>query len=155
MTAVDRNLAFSFYALEDQVRGARNQERLVAWLAGFFGVLALLLATIGLYGVTSFLVARRRTEIAIRVALGAQRRDVVGLSVRQTAITTAIGVAGGLAAAAGVTRYVQSLLFGITPLDAATFVVAPLVLTIVALLACYVPARRAAQIDPMIALRAE
>jgi ABC-type antimicrobial peptide transport system permease subunit len=155
LTAVDRNLAFSFYALEDQVRGARNQERLVAWLAGFFGVLALLLATIGLYGVTSFLVARRRTEIAIRVALGAQRRDVVGLSVRQTAITTAIGVAGGLAAAAGVTRYVQSLLFGITPLDAATFVVAPLVLTIVALLACYVPARRAAQVDPMIALRAE
>jgi putative ABC transport system permease protein len=155
LTAVDRNLAFSFYALEDQVRGARNQERLVAWLAGFFGALALLLATIGLYGVTSFLVARRRTEIAIRVALGAQRRDVVGLSVRQTAITTAIGVAGGLAAAAGVTRYVQSLLFGITPLDAATFVVAPLVLTIVALLACYVPARRAAQVDPMIALRAE
>jgi predicted permease len=155
LTAVDRNLAFSFYALEDQVRGARNQERLVAWLAGFFGALALLLATIGLYGVTAFLVARRRTEIAIRVALGAQRRDVVGLSVRQTAMTTAIGVGGGLAAAAGVTRYVQSLLFGITPLDAATFVAAPLVLAAVALLACYLPARKASRIDPMIALRTE
>jgi predicted permease len=155
LTGIDRNLAFSFYVLEDQVRGARNQERLVAWLAGFFGALALLLAAIGLYGVTSFLVARRRTEIAIRVALGAQRRDVVGLSVRHTAITSAIGVALGLSAAAGATRFVQSLLFGVTPRDPATFIGAPTILAAIGLVACYVPARRAARIDPMAALRSE
>jgi putative ABC transport system permease protein len=155
LTGVDRNLAFSFYLLEDQVRGARNQERLVASLAGFFGTLALLLAAIGLYGVTSFLIARRRTEIGIRIALGAQRRHVVDLSMRQTAITTAIGVVVGLAAAMAATRYLQSLLFGVTPLDPVTFLSAPAMLATIALLACYLPARRAARIDPMIALRAE
>jgi putative ABC transport system permease protein len=154
-TSVDRNLAFSFHLLTDQVRGARNQERLVAWLSGCFGVLALLLAAIGLYGVTSYIVARRRTEIGIRVALGAQRRDVVRVSVRQTAITTAIGILIGLGGAALATRYLKTLLFGITPLDPTTFVAAPIVLATVALLTCYLPARRATRIDPMIALRAE
>jgi len=155
LTSVDRNLAFSFHLLEDQVRGARNQERLVAWLSGFFGVLALLLAAIGLYGVTSYVVARRQTEIGIRLALGAQRADVIRVSVGQTAITTAIGVIVGLGAAAIVTRYLKTLLFGITPLDPTTFVYAPIVLAAVALLTCYLPARRATRIDPMIALRAE
>jgi len=155
LTAADRNLAFSFHLLDDQVRGARNQERLVAWLSGFFGVLALLLAAIGLYGVTSYIVARRQTEIGIRLALGAQRRDVVRVSVGQTAATTAIGVVVGLGAAAIVTRYLKTLLFGITPLDPTTFVVAAGVLTVVALLTCYLPARRATRIDPMIALRSE
>jgi predicted permease len=155
LTSVDRNLAFSFHLLEDQVRGARNQERLVAWLSGFFGVLALLLAAIGLYGVTSYIVARRQTEIGIRLALGAQRADVVRVSVGQTATTTAIGVVVGLGAAAIVTRYLKTLLFGITPLDAATFLTASVVLMAVALLTCYVPARRATRIDPMIALRSE
>jgi predicted permease len=155
LTGVDRSLTFSFYLLEDQVRGARNQERLVAWLAGFFGGLALLLAAIGLYGVTSFLAARRRAEIAIRIALGARRRDVVGLSIQQTAATAAIGLVAGLAVAAAVTRSLQSLLFAVTPLDPATFIGAPILLAAIALLACYLPARRAARIDPMIALRAE
>ena len=155
LTSVDRNLAFSFHLLEDQVRGARNQERRVAWLSSFFGMLALLLAAIGLYGVTSYIVARRQTEIGIRLALGAQRVDVVRVSVGQTAITTAIGVLVGLGAAAFVTRYLKTLLFGITPLDATTFVTASAVLATVALLTCYFPARRAARIDPMIALRSE
>jgi putative ABC transport system permease protein len=155
LTSADRHLAFSFHLLEDQVRGARNQERLVAWLSGFFGVLALLLAAIGLYGVTSYIVARRQMEIGIRLALGAQRADVVRVSVGQTAITTTIGVVVGLGAAAIVTRYLKTLLFGITPLDAATFVTAAVVLMAVALLTCYVPARRATRIDPMIALRSE
>ena len=155
LTAVDRNLAFSFHLLADQVRGARNQERLVAWLSGFFGVLALLLAAIGLYGVTSYIVARRQTEIGIRVALGAQRADVVRVSVGHTAVVTAIGVVVGLGAAAIMTRYLKALLFGITPLDATTFVTASAVLATVALLTCYFPARRAARIDPMIALRSE
>jgi predicted permease len=155
LTSVDRSLAFSFYLLEDQVRGARNQERLVAWLSGFFGVLALLLAAIGLYGVTSYVVARRQTEIGIRLALGAQRRDVVRVSVGQTAVTTAIGIVVGLGVAAVATRYLKTLLFGITPLDPTTFVVAAVVLTTVALLTCCLPARRATRIDPMLALRAE
>jgi predicted permease len=155
LTSIDPNLAFNFHLLEDQVRGARNQERLVAWLSGFFGVLALLLAAIGLYGVTSYVVARRQTEIGIRLALGAQRRNVIGVSVGQTAITTAIGLAAGLTAAAIATRYLKTLLFGITPLDPATFVAAPAVLAAVALLTCYLPARRATRIDPMIALRSE
>jgi putative ABC transport system permease protein len=155
LTSIDRNLAFSFHLLDDQVRGARNQERLVAWLSGFFGVLALLLAAIGLYGVTSYVVARRQTEIGIRLALGAQRRDVVRASVGQTAITTAIGIIVGLGAAALATRYLETLLFGITPLDPTTFVTAAIVLAAVALLTCYLPARRATRIDPMIALRSE
>jgi len=155
LTSVDRNLAFSFHLLEDQVRGARHQERLVAWLSGFFGVLALVLAAIGLYGVTSYIVARRQTEIGIRLALGAQRADVVRVSVGQIAITTAIGVIVGLGAAAIVTRYLKTLLFGITPLDAATYVTASVVLATVALVTCYLPARTATRIDPMIALRSE
>jgi predicted permease len=154
-TSVDRNLAFSFHLLADQVRGARNQERLVAWLSGFFGVLALLLAAIGLHGVTSYVVARRQTEIGIRLALGAQRRDVVRVSVGQTALTTAIGVVVGLGASAIATRYLTTLLFGITPLDPTIFIAAPLVLATVALVTCYLPARRATRIDPMLALRAE
>jgi len=152
---IDPNLAFSFRPLADQIDATRQQERLVAWLSGVFGALALLLAAIGLYGVTSYAVARRRTEIGIRMALGAQRRDVVGLVVRQTILMTAGGVGAGLAAAAALTRYLEAMLFGITPLDPVTFIVAPALLALVAGLAALVPARRAATVDPMNALRCE
>jgi len=152
---VDRNLAFSFRLLADQIDAARQQERLVAWLSGVFGALALLLAAVGLYGVTSYAVVRRRTEIGIRMALGAQRRDVVGLALRQTILTTAAGVGAGLAAAAALTRYLEAMLFGITPLDPVTFIAAPALLALVAGLAALIPARRAATVDPMSALRCE
>jgi len=155
LTAVDRNLGFSFQPLSDQVSAARHQERLVAWLSGFFGALALLLAAIGLYGVTSYGVAQRRTEIGIRMALGAQRRDVVGLALRQTIFMTVGGVAVGLAVSAAVTRYIEAMLFGITPLDPITFIAAPAVLAAVVGLAALIPARRAATVDPMIVLRCE
>jgi predicted permease len=155
LTAVDRNLAFSFHPLADQVSAARQQERLVAWLAAFFGSLALLLAALGLHGVTSYTIERRRTEIGIRVALGAQRRDVVGLALRQTILMTVLGVLAGVAAAAAVTHYLQALLFGVAPLDPITFIAAPALLIAVALCASYLPARRATTIDPMIALRCE
>jgi hypothetical protein len=155
LTAVDPNLTFSLRPLAEQVSAARHQERLVAWLAGFFGALALLLAAIGLHGVTSYSVERRRAEIGIRMALGAQRRDVIGLALGQTTIMMLGGVAVGVSSAAALTRYLQTLLFGVTPLDPVTFVAAPLLLAAVALLACYLPARRAATIDPMIALRCE
>jgi putative ABC transport system permease protein len=155
LTAVERDLAFTFRPLADQVDAARHQERLVAWLSGLFGALALLLASIGLYGVTSYAVAQRRTEIGIRMALGARRPDVVRLAVRQTILMTICGVAVGLTLAAALTRYLQALLFGVTPLDPLTFIAAPALLVAVALLASYVPARRATTIDPMTALRCE
>jgi predicted lysophospholipase L1 biosynthesis ABC-type transport system permease subunit len=155
LTGVDRNLAFSFRPLADQVDAARHQERLVAWLSGFFGALALLLATIGLYGVTSYAVARRRAEIGIRMALGATRHDVVSLALRHTILWTVAGMAIGLAAAAALTRYLEAMLFGITPLDPATFIAAPLLLAFVAGLAALIPAKRAAAVDPMVVLRSE
>jgi hypothetical protein len=155
IAALDRNLAFSFNPLADRVNAARQQERLVAWLSGFFGGLALLLAAIGLHGVTSYTVERQRVEIGIRMALGAQRRAVVTLAVRQTIVMTLCGVVVGLAGAALLTRYLQALLFGITPLDSVTFLVAPAVLVAVAILACCLPAYRASSIDPMVALRCD
>ena len=115
LTGVDRNLTFSFQPLADQVSAARQQERLVAWLSGFFGGLALLLAAIGLHGVTSYTVDRRRVEIGIRMALGAQRHDVVGLALGQTLVMALCGVGAGLAVAAALTRYLQTL-FSALPL---------------------------------------
>jgi putative ABC transport system permease protein len=155
LLTIDRRLSFTFRPLEDQIDAARHQERLIAWLSTFFGALALLLAAIGLFGIASSAVVRRRTEIGIRMALGAQRGDVVRLALRQTILATVAGLAIGLAAAALLTRYLETMLFGITPLDPVTFVAAPLVLAIVALIACVLPARRATAIDPMVALRCE
>ena len=155
LTSVDRNLSFTFHPLDEQVGAARQRERLIAWLSGFFGALALLLAGIGLHGVMSYAIEKQRVEIGIRMALGAQRDDVITFTVRHTLIMTICGVAAGLVVAAALTRYLQTLLFGIEPLDPATFIAAPAVLLIVALLACYMPARRATSIDPMIALRCE
>jgi predicted permease len=155
MTGIDRRLSFSFRLLEEQIDAGRHRERLVAWMAAFFGGLALLLAAIGLFGISSSAVVQRRTEIGIRIALGAQRRDVVRLALRQTLLATAAGLAIGLAAAAALTRYLQAMLFGITPLDLVTFVAAPAVLAMVAIVACFLPARRATTIDPMVALRCE
>jgi len=155
LTSVERNLSFTFHPLHEQVSAARQRERMVARLSGFFGVLALLLAGIGLHGVMSYAVERQRVEIGIRMALGARSNDIVTLTVRHTLIMTLYGVAAGLLVAAAVTRYLQTLLFGIKPLDPVTFVVAPAVLVAVALLACYLPTRRATSIDPMVALRSE
>jgi len=155
LTAVDHHLAFSFHPLADRVTAARQQEWVVAVLSGFFGVLALGLAAIGLYGITSYAVARRRAEIGIRMALGAQRRDVVQLALRHTLIWSAAGVVLGVIAAAAVTRYTVALLFGVSPLDPATFVAALALLTIVVTFATLVPATRAATVDPMLVLRSE
>lgn len=155
LTTIDGRLSFTFRALEEQIDATRHQERLLAWLSTFFGGLALLLAAIGLFGIASSTVTRRRTEIGIRMALGAQRRDVIRLALRHTMIATAVGLSIGLAASAGLTRYLEALLFGITPLDPVTFAAATLVLATVALAACLVPARRAASIEPMAALRTE
>lgn len=155
LTAVDQNLSFTLRPLTDQVDAALTQERLVARLSGLFGALALLIAALGLYAVTSYAVQRRSSEIGIRIALGAQRADVVGLVLRQSLALTAVGIALGLGAAAIVTRYVRSMLFGLTPLDPATFIGVAVLFALVAAAAAAVPARRATKVDPLTALRAE
>jgi ABC-type antimicrobial peptide transport system permease subunit len=127
----------------------------MATLAGGFGVLALTLAAIGLYGVLSYTVARRTGEIGIRMALGAQRREVTGLILRQTFALTGIGIALGLSGAAALTRYLAGMLFGLAPRDPVTFITASCLFVAVALLASYVPARRATRVDPLVALRCE
>jgi predicted permease len=130
-------------------------ERILAKLTGFFALLALLLACVGLYGVMSYNVARRTHEIGIRMALGAQRRDVVGLVLRETMLLVVIGVIIGLSASLGATRFIASWLYGLTPNDPLTIASASLLLLTVAALAGYLPARRAARVDPMVALRHE
>jgi hypothetical protein len=118
------------------------------------GVMALLLGLIGLYGVVSYAVSQRRREIGIRIALGAPREDVQRMFVRYGLVLAAVGVAIGFAAAAGLTRLMSSLLFGVTALDPTTYVAVPLLLVLAVVLATYLPARRAASVDPLEALKA-
>ena len=130
-------------------------ERLVARLFGLFGALGLALACIGVYGLLSYEVARRTREIGIRSALGAQRVDLLLLVVRQGLVLLLCGVAAGSGISMGVTRLLISLLYGVRPTDAVTFSAVSAILIFVGLIACLIPARRAASIDPMVALRAE
>jgi predicted permease len=132
-----------------------SREKTIAHLSTFFGLLALLLACIGLYGLLAYEVARRTREIGVRVALGAQQRDVVSMVVKEGMVLVFLGALFGVAAGLGLTRYLRSLLFGVDPLDPITFAAVVALLVIVAFTACYVPARRAATIDPMVALRYE
>jgi predicted permease len=130
-------------------------ERMLSRLASFFGLAALLLASIGLYGVMSYNVAGKTNEIGIRMALGAQAGHVLRLILRQGMLLTAIGVAIGLPGALVLTRLMTTLLFGVTSTDAMTFTIVSLALVAVALFACYIPARRATKVDPLVALRYE
>jgi ABC-type antimicrobial peptide transport system permease subunit len=139
--------------LEDEIKGSIATARMASTLTSLFGVTALLLAAIGLYGVMSYAVSRRTREIGIRMALGAQQRSVLHLVMRQGLWLTGIGIALGLFAAMFLTRLLQSLLYGIGVTDSLTFAGVALLLALVALLASWIPARRATQVDPMIALR--
>ena len=130
-------------------------QRIALWVAGSLGVVALLLALLGIYGVTAYGVVQRYREIGIRVALGAQRGNVVRLILRQGLLLAGVGVVIGAAAALGVTRMLQSLLYGVPPTDAASFGGAAALLIGAALVASWIPARRAAAVDPVIALRSE
>ena len=127
----------------------------MATLSGFFGVLAALLATIGLYGVISYMVARRTNEIGIRMALGADRRDVMKMILREGGLLLVFGVATGTVLALAAATVARSMLFGLQPYDPATLGTAIVLLAAVTLAASYLPARRAAKLDPMAALRDE
>jgi predicted permease len=142
-------------SLEGQVSRSLVQQKLIARVASFFGLLALLLASIGLYGVLSYAVAGRRTEIGIRMALGASRSHVLKLVLGNGMTLTLIGLVLGVSGALALTRLVTTLLFGVTSTDLATFVGVSITLVIVALVACYIPARRATRVDPLTALRYE
>jgi len=153
---VDRNLPVNDpRPLGAQVAQSFDTERLAARLVSLFGALALVLACVGLYGVVSQAVARRTSEIGVRMALGAGRRDVLWLILRETLALVAAGVTVGLPAAVGAARLVRSQLFGLGTVDPASFATAALVLTVVAALAGLFPARRASRVDPMVALRYE
>ena len=131
------------------------RERLMARLSGFFALLAMVLACIGLYGLLSYQASQRAHEIGIRMALGAQREDVLKLVLGQGAALAIVGALAGIAAATGATRYLGSLLYGVKPGDPATVIAVAVLLVLVALAACYIPARRAMRVDPMVALRYE
>jgi putative ABC transport system permease protein len=141
--------------LEQIVSNSMTRPRMYTVLVALFSGIAGVLAALGLYGVMAYAVTQRTREIGVRVALGAQRRDVVGLIVRESAALIAIGLGSGLAAASLATRYLRDLLFGLTPLDPVTFASVAGLLAAVALFAAYIPARRATSIDPLAALRQE
>jgi predicted permease len=153
LVAVDPHATLTFRALDDQISASLVQERVVAILAGFFGGLALLLAGLGLYGVTSYTVSRRRTEIGVRMALGAAPGGVVRMVLRRVALLVALGVVVGAGVSLWASRFIATLLYGLEPRDPVTLIGAALVLGAIGALAGWLPARRAARIDPTRVLR--
>ena len=146
---------FSFRTQTEQIDSLLWQERMVAQLSSFFGILALALACIGLYGLLAYEVTRRTREIGIRMALGAQSGDVMRLVVKQGIVLAVLGAAVGIGAALALTRYLGSLLYNVHASDPATTFFVAILLILVALTACWIPARRAVRVDPMVALRYE
>src|SRR5262249_18409681 len=154
--SLDPNLpGFNIKTFAEQINESISRERLIAMLSSFFGLFALLLASLGLYGVMAYTVTRRTREIGVRMALGAQRNAMLWLALRETLMLTLIGVATGLPAALISSRLTEGLLFGLTPTDPLTIAVSTLVMISVSTLAGYFPARRAAKVDPLVAVRHE
>lgn len=148
LTAMDSRLALDFRPLQDQVDTGLARERMLAWVSGGFGLVAIALAGVGLYGMTAYSVERRRREIGVRLALGARRADIFRLIVGQSVTMTVIGILVGLVAAAGLTRYLAAMLFGLTPLDPQTFALVSLLLWGVGAIGALIPAYRATLADP-------
>jgi predicted permease len=144
-----------FREYKAQIQSGLTRERMMAMLSGFFGALAAALAAIGLYGVIAYIVVRRQGEIGIRMALGADRRRVIAMVMKDVAVLVAIGVVAGVAGALALVKTAQSLLFGLSANDPGTFVAAGLMLMLVAALGSFAPARRASRVDPLTALRCE
>jgi ABC-type antimicrobial peptide transport system permease subunit len=154
--SVDKDLpVLEVRTQSQQIDATLANERVFATLTTGFGVLALILASIGIYGVMAYTVSRRTNEIGIRMALGARSSAVLTMILREALVLTLLGVVVGLAAAAGVTRLTTSMLYGLKPTDPITFAGAAMLLVIIALAAGFTPARRAAGVDPMQALRHE
>jgi putative ABC transport system permease protein len=141
--------------LDERITRSLSGRRFNMVMLGLFAVLALTLAAVGIYGIVAYSVTERTHEIGVRLALGAQRRDVVAMVVRHGMLMTLAGTCVGLAAAFAVVRVMSGLLYGVSAADPATFITIPVLLLAVALAACYIPARRATRVDPMIALRTE
>ena len=155
MHEVSSGISFDFEGLQDQIRQSLLAERLLATLSGFFGGLAVVLAMIGLYGVMSYTVAERTSEIGIRMALGARRGDVTAMILRKAAELLAVGLAVGMGLSLAAGSAASALLFGLKPRDPVTLAIAVAVLAAVALGASYLPARRAAALDPIASLKDE
>jgi len=150
-----REVIYGMQSLDSVMAGSLAARRITMILLGVFALLALVLACVGIYGVISFVVARRTHEIGVRMALGAERRDVMRLVLGEGVRMVLAGLTAGVAAALGLTRLIAGLLFGVAPQDPLTFASVAILLTAVALLACYFPARRAVRVDPVVALRHE
>jgi putative ABC transport system permease protein len=156
VTAIDRNQPLtSVQAMTDVIGKTTAPRRFNASLLGVFAVVALTLATLGIYSVISYAIALRTQEIGIRMALGARRPAILMMVLRKGMLLTLIGAALGVAGALVLTRWMASMLFGVTASDAATYVFVVLVALVAALLACAIPARRATRVDPLVALRYE
>ncbi len=155
VAAVDPQIGIEFRVLSEQLKESLLRDRLMATLAGSFGLLAGLLATLGLYGVIAYMVARRRNEIGVRVALGADRGRVIRLVLREAVVLIAVGVAVGTGLAIWAGKAASTLFFGLKPHEPVILMGAISLLAAVALTASYVPARKAARLEPMRALREE
>jgi putative ABC transport system permease protein len=154
--AVDPNLPiFGERTMENVVSDSLAQRRFAMQVVGLFGLLAMMLAGIGIYGVMAYSVSQRTREIGIRVALGASQGAILRWVLRQGMTLIVVGVSAGLVGAFALTRLLRSLLFGVAPTDLVTYVSLATLLALVALLACYIPARRATKVDPLVALRYE
>ncbi|RPH35546.1 MAG: ABC transporter permease, partial [Chloroflexi bacterium] len=154
--AIDSDLpVFAVRSLEEMVERSLSQRRFAVFVVGAFAVVALVLAGLGIYGVVALTVSYRAQEMGLRMALGAQHSHIIGLVLRQGLALTACGIGVGLAGAAGLTFAIRGMLFNTNPLDPLTFACIVAMLSVVALIACWIPARRAAKVDPMVALRCE
>jgi putative ABC transport system permease protein len=155
LATLDRRISVRYSIVTTMIRDMLVQERLLAALSSGFGVLAAVLTVVGLYGLVAYSVARRSTEIGVRIALGATRRDILRLVLREVGVLLAIGAAAGCLLALSAGRAAASLLFRVTPYDPAALAGAVAAMAIVAVLASYVPARRATRIEPVDTLRME
>jgi ABC-type antimicrobial peptide transport system permease subunit len=156
INGLDRNLPlYDARTMVEHMNLPLFPARAAATALGGFGVLALLLAAVGIFGVMSYAVTQRTREIGVRIALGADSKEIIKLIVGQGALLVGIGVGIGLGVAGLGTRLLANLVFGVSALDPLTFVGVPALLTATAFLACYLPARRATKVDPMVALRQE
>jgi putative ABC transport system permease protein len=156
LASLDKNLpVYNIETIDGYLSSSVAAKRFITLLLGLFAVLALVLATVGIYGVMAFSVCQRTRELGIRIVLGAQPSHVLRLVLERGILLTFLGTAIGIALAMGVTQFISSMLFDVHPDDPLTLAGVATLVTIVALLACYIPARRATAVDPIVALRCE